>query len=82
MGPVVIVLGLSLVLGGAIGRWWAVPIAFALVVGFYVGLLADWWGHGVGDAWYFAMLLGLLLAMVGVLAGIAARKVLGPRLKA
>ena len=82
MGPVVIVLGLSLIIGGAIGRWWAAPIPLVLVVGFYTGLYAGWWGHGIGDAWYFAMLIVLLLATVGVSSGIAARRVLVRRLRA
>jgi hypothetical protein len=48
------------------------PVAVIPVV--YVGADKGWWGNGLGDGWYAAMLLVLAIAFGATAAGVAARR--------
>ena len=57
-----------------IGRW---PVAFAAPAAwilFVLGRKADWWGHGVGDGWEYALLAGAVVAAAGAASGVLTRR--------
>ena len=56
--------------GVVIGRWLALPIAVGTWVGFMLGLKADWWGNGVGDAWTVSLFAGAGLVGLGASLGV------------
>ena len=59
------------VVGLVIGRGWVLVLPFATVPSFYLGLLASWWGAGVGDGWEYAFGLCLSLSFLAAAAGTA-----------
>jgi hypothetical protein len=57
--------------GLVIGRAWVLVLPFATVPIFYLGLLASWWGAGVGDGWEYAFGLCIGLGVLASAAGAA-----------
>jgi hypothetical protein len=74
VAAVVLVVGVAIVVGFAIGRLFALVIAPAGVALFYVGLDAGLWGHGVGEGWRYAMLILAMASALGAAVGVAARR--------
>jgi hypothetical protein len=60
--------------GFAIGRGWALVLPAAVVPVLYLGAKQAWWGHGLGDGWYFAMMLVLAVAIAVTAAGVLLRR--------
>jgi hypothetical protein len=60
-----------------IGRSWLLIFAVCVWPVFFVGLLAGWWGSGVGDGWPYALVGLILVSVVGVLLGLLVRQLLG-----
>jgi hypothetical protein len=60
--------------GFLIGRWPVAFVAPAAWVLFVLGEKSDWWGHGVGDGWEYALLLGAVVAASSAATGILARR--------
>jgi hypothetical protein len=74
----VLALAAAAVLGFAIGRWPAVVLAAAAWPLYVLGRKAEWWGNGVGEGWQVALVVGAVLAFVGAVAGVLARRALWP----
>ncbi len=66
-----------------IRRWRAIGIPLVAIPLFYAGLVNGWWGDGVGDGWPYAAAavtaLGVVAAVVGVLVGLLATRVVRRR---
>jgi hypothetical protein len=74
MEAVVIALVVLLVLSGAVvGRWWTLVLPFVVWPVYFLGLVRDWWGYGVGDGWQYgaAMILAVSVALTAL--GVALR---------
>lgn len=41
---------------------------------YFLGLVREWWGHGVGDGWRLGAAVLTLAAVLGATAGIFARR--------
>jgi hypothetical protein len=67
----VVVLAGPAVLAFALARVWTIVLPVAAVPIFYLGLLAGWWGAGVGDGWALAFWIVLALGLAATAAGIA-----------
>jgi hypothetical protein len=69
---------LSLTLGFAIARWWALAVPPALVAFVVLGVDRDWWGGGRVEGWQaevaWVACICLVLGLLGVLAGPAVRR--------
>ena len=69
---------LPAVVGAAAGRGWALLLPFVTVPTYFLGVLAGWWGAGVGDGWEFGFAACLTLAFaggcLGIWAHVAARR--------
>jgi hypothetical protein len=61
------------VLGSALGRACVLVVPFAAVPIFYLGLLAGWWGAGVGDGWHAGFVIVLALSVLATAIGIGLR---------
>jgi hypothetical protein len=67
----VIIVGLSSVLGGfLVGRRSVVFVAPAVWALFMLGPTQDWGGHGVGDGWQYALIVGAAVAAAGAATGV------------
>lgn len=75
MGNVVFALAIAgpPLVGLAAPRAWALILPFATVPTFYLGLLAGWWGSGVGDGWEGAFALCLAGAVAATVAAVGLR---------
>jgi len=69
-------LALSAVLGVIFGRWPAVFVGAGLAALFYVGLLAEWWGSGLGDGWPVGVPFTIAVFMLSSGIGVGLRSVL------
>jgi len=65
--------------GFAVGRWQVVVVAAAAVPLYFAGLLAGWWGSGVGDGWQFALAIGTVAGTGAAALGVASRRVTNRR---
>ena len=63
------------VLGFVFAHAWILVVPFAAVPIFYLGLLAGWWGAGVGDGWQYAFLIVLALSVLATAVAIGLRVV-------
>jgi hypothetical protein len=78
---------LSLALGFAIGRWWALAIPVALTSLIFFGVDRDWWGGGLAEGWEavfaWSTTVGLALAGLGMVVSLGVRRLrgLGPTLR-
>ena len=73
-----LVIGLVMAVASVlIGRSWLLIVAVCVWPVFFVGLLAGWWGSGVGDGWPYALVGLILVSVVGVLLGLLVRHGLG-----
>jgi hypothetical protein len=79
MIPLIVVAAAFVAAGFAVPRWSAVVVAAALVPFYFAGLLAGWWGSGVGDGWQFALAGGTAASMVGAVTGVAVRRLVNHR---
>jgi hypothetical protein len=79
MIPVIVVAAAFVAAGFAMARWPVVVIAAALVPFYFAGLVAGWWGSGVGDGWQFALAIGTAASTVGALVGVATRRLVNHR---
>jgi hypothetical protein len=71
----VIVAGLSSVLGGfLVGRWPVALIAPAIWSCYMLGLTQNRWGHGVGDGWRYALIVGATAAAAGAATAVLVRR--------
>jgi hypothetical protein len=71
----VMVVGLSSVLGGFLfGRWPVALIAPAIWAFYVLGLAQDWWAYGVGDGWQYALIVGAAAAAAGTATGVLVRR--------
>lgn len=59
-----------------IGRSWLLIVAVCVWPVFFVGLLAGWWGSGVGEGWPYALVGLILVSVVGVFLGLLIRLLL------
>jgi hypothetical protein len=79
MFMLVIIVGLSSVIGGfLVGRRPLVFIAPAVWALFMLGLTQAWWGH-VGDGWQYALVIGAATAAAGAATGVLVRRATHPR---
>jgi hypothetical protein len=60
--------------GFAVGRWQVLLAAAAAVPLYFGGVLAGWWGSGVGDGWQFALAVGTALGTAAAALGVASRR--------
>ena len=78
---------LSLTLGFAVGRWWALAGPVALTSLIFFGVDRDWWGGGLAEGWEavfaWSTSVGLALAGLGVVVSLGIRRLrgLGPTLR-
>jgi hypothetical protein len=78
---------LSVTLGFAIGRWWALTVPVALTSLIFFGVDRDWWGGGLAEGWAavfaWSTTVGLALAGLGMVASLGIRRLrrLGPTLR-
>ena len=80
MVMLVIVVGVSSVIGGfLVGRRCVAFVAPAVWALFMLGLTQDWWGHGVGDGWRYALVVGTAVAAAGAATGVIARRAMPRR---
>jgi hypothetical protein len=70
----ILVLAIASAIGFLIGRWAIVIVLAAAWPLYFIGLHAGWWGHGVGDGWEVALVIGTLVATVAGAAGVFARR--------
>jgi hypothetical protein len=74
---------LSLTLGFAIGRWWALAVPIALTGLIFLGVDRDWWGGGLAEGWEagfaWSTTVGLALAGLGIVASHGMRRLRGLR---
>jgi hypothetical protein len=74
---------LSLTLGFAIGRWWALAVPIALTGLIFLGVDRDWWGGGLAEGWEagfaWSTTVGLALAGLGMVASLGMRRLRWPR---
>jgi hypothetical protein len=71
----VLVVGLSSVLGGfLVGRWPVALIAPAIWAFYVLGLVQNWWAHGVGDGWQYTLIGGTAAAAAGTATGVLVRR--------
>jgi hypothetical protein len=71
MEVVVVVAVIALAAAGfAIRRGWALVLPAVVVPVLYLGAQQGWWGHGLGDGWYFAMMLVFAVAVAVTAAAI------------
>jgi len=72
---------LFFVLAGAFVRSPWVFLSTLLIPAYFLGIYVGWWGDGLGDSWELAFLifiiLGVSIAVVGLLAGRWIRDSLG-----
>ncbi len=69
MWVLVALIALGGVLGLIVRRAWAIAIAAACIVGYYIGLDSGWWGDGTGDGWEAVMVFMSAVAAVVAWAG-------------
>ena len=71
-----VLLAIAGFLFGALVRHPVALSGVALVPAYYAGLHAGLWGNGVGDFWALAALIGALVVLVAVAAGIVTGRAL------
>lgn len=69
-----VMFAMGLLAGFILRRWLAVlSIGILLILGcavlFYAGLHRGWWGHGLGDNWFYAAKVTTALSLVAYVAG-------------
>lgn len=69
----------SIVMGAWSGRWVALVVPAFLVAVYYGGLVAGWWGHGVGDAWQVAAVVVGAVITSGTAVAVAVARSAGRR---
>jgi hypothetical protein len=75
MNLLVLLAGVALAAAGfAIARGWALLLPAAVVPVLYFGADQGWWGNGLGDGWYFAMILVLAVTIAVTAAGVVLRR--------
>jgi len=79
MIPLIVVAAVFVAAGFAVPRWPVFVVAAVLVPFYFAGLVAGWWGSGVGDGWQFALAIGTAASMVGAVAGVATRRLVNDR---
>jgi len=65
--------------GFAVGRWQVVLAAAAVAPLYFAGLVAGWWGNGIGDGWQFALAIGTAAGTVAAALGVASRRLANRR---
>jgi hypothetical protein len=73
---VVVTFAASAIIGFLVGRTVVAVVPVIALGVFYAGLKAGLWGTGVGDGWYYAMVILMAVSVGGVLLGIVTRSVL------
>jgi hypothetical protein len=66
-------------LGLAFGRWWTLAIPIVVWPIYFLGLVLEWWGYGVGDGWQVGGLTIIAISVTSVAAGVAVRSALRSR---
>jgi hypothetical protein len=61
-----------------LGRVWVLLFPVVVWSLFYVGLLAGWWGNGVGDGWQLSMIINMLTGEAAAGIGLLLRRLLSP----
>jgi uncharacterized membrane protein (UPF0136 family) len=61
-------------IGFLTGRWIAVLVAGAAWPAYVFSRKEGLWGHGVGDGWEIALIVGAVVATLGAIAGVLLRK--------
>jgi hypothetical protein len=59
--------------GALIGRWWALLIPFVVWPSFYLGVGQGWWGSGLGEAWWVALPIVVVVSLAPVAFGVGLR---------
>ena len=67
----------SIVIGAWSGRWAALVVPSSLVAVYYGGLVAGWWGNGVGDAWQVAAFFVGAVITLGTAVAVAVARSAG-----
>ncbi|MDP9285981.1 MAG: hypothetical protein M3P41_13660 [Actinomycetota bacterium] len=76
----VMVVGVSSVIGAfLVGRRSVAFVAPAVWALFMLGLTQDWWGHGVGDGWQYALVVGAAVVAAGAATGVIVRRAMPRR---
>ena len=71
---VIITTLVPLAAGFILGRWAVTLAAPGAWVLFILGEKQGWWGHGVGDGWEYALIVGAAAAAAGAAVGVAVRR--------